>query len=135
MATRTVAPADQAHPVFARIWTTAMRRFQPQSIKEKRAQLARGLHGVVVEVGCGSGSAFPFYPAQVTQVTAIEPEPYLRAQAQEAAKSAPVPVEVVAGTGAAIPAADDSADAVVCSLVLCSVPDQAATLAEIARVL
>ena len=135
MATSTNAtPADREHPAFARIWAASMRRCQPRSIKEHRAALVRGLEGVVVEVGCGSGSTFPYYGAGVARVIAIEPEPYLRRQAERAAQRAPVPVEVRAGLAEALPLDADSVDAAVCSLVLCSVPDQGAALAEIARV-
>ncbi len=95
----------------------------------------RGLEGVVLEVGCGSGSMFPYYGAAVTRVIAVEPEPYLRGEAERAALDAPVPVEVRAGVAEALPLEADSVDAAVCSLVLCSVPDQVAALAEIARVL
>lgn len=126
--------ADKPHPLFARLWALASRR-EPAAITEQRARLVDGLAGVVVEVGPGSGSMFSHYPRGVTRVIAVEPEPYLRSVAAQAAGKAPVPVEVLGGDGAAIPLADGEADAVVCSLVLCSVPDQAAALAECARVL
>ena len=127
-------PRDE-HPLFARFWSVSQRRFQPKAIRERRTQLAEGLDGVVVEVGCGSGTAFEHYPAGVTQVIAVEPEPSLRREAETAARAAPVPVEVRPGTASQLPVDDASADAVVFSLVLCSVPDQAAALAEAARVL
>jgi SAM-dependent methyltransferase len=100
-----------------------------------RREILAGLHGEVIEIGAGAGSAFGLYPAAVTHVLAIEPDDYLRKIALGNAASAPVPVTVRAGTAERIPAADGSADAVVASLVLCSVPDQAAALAEIRRVL
>jgi ubiquinone/menaquinone biosynthesis C-methylase UbiE len=46
-----------------------------------------------------------------------------------------VPVRVVAGVADDLPLADDSVDAAVASLVLCSVPDQDGALAELRRVL
>ena len=78
---------------------------------------------------------FPFYPAAVTGVLALEPDPTLRALARTAAAGAPVPVTVQDGVAEALPAADGSIDVVVSSLVLCSVPDQSAALAEAVRVL
>ncbi|MEW2386556.1 class I SAM-dependent methyltransferase [Micromonospora sp. NPDC047707] len=100
-----------------------------------RRRLVAGLSGRVVEVGAGNGRAFAHYPPAVGHVLAVEPEPRLRAAARVAAASAPVPVEVVDGTAEDLPVADGTADAVVLSLVLCSVADQAAALREARRVL
>jgi SAM-dependent methyltransferase len=87
----------------------------------------------VIEVGAGNGLNFPHYPLAVRDVVAVEPEPYLRARASEAA--APVPVRVADGTAGDLPAADGEFDAVVVSGLLCSVPDAPAALAEFRRVL
>ncbi|MBX5443442.1 MAG: class I SAM-dependent methyltransferase [Solirubrobacteraceae bacterium] len=100
-----------------------------------RARLLAGLRGRVLEIGPGNGPTFPHYPATVTEVVAVEPEPYLRRHAQAAAARAPVPVEVRAGVAGALPAGDGEFDAAVTCGVLCSVPDQAAALAELRRVL
>jgi ubiquinone/menaquinone biosynthesis C-methylase UbiE len=89
----------------------------------------------VIEVGAGNGLNFPYYPEGVTQVVAVEPEPHLRELAQDAARQAPVNIEVRAGTAEALPAQDGEFDVSVASLVLCSVSDQAAALREIVRVL
>ena len=75
------------------------------------------------------------YPAAVEHVTAVEPDPNARAVATERARAAPVPVEVVAGSADALPAADGSFDAAVAIWVLCSVPDVPAALHELRRVL
>ncbi len=79
----------------------------------------------MLEVGAGTGTNFAFYPATVTEVVAVEPEVRLAPQAQAAAEKAPVPVTVSAGTVEKyLSNADDTPfDAVVCSLVLCSVDD------------
>jgi ubiquinone/menaquinone biosynthesis C-methylase UbiE len=68
-------------------------------------------------------------------VLAVEPEGYLRERAVEAAARARVPVTVVDGVADRLPAVDGSFDAAVVSLVLCSVPDVGAALAELRRVL
>ena len=89
----------------------------------------------MIEVGAGHGLNFAYYPASVTEVVAVEPEPHLRALAEAAAERAPVSVKVMSGTADALRAEDGEVDAVVASLVLCSVSDQAVALREIARVL
>jgi ubiquinone/menaquinone biosynthesis C-methylase UbiE len=89
----------------------------------------------VIEVGAGNGLNFRHYPAEVTEVVAVEPEPYLRAKAEEAARNAPVSVRVEPGLADALPFPDGEFDAAVCSLVLCSVPDLPRALGEVRRVL
>jgi ubiquinone/menaquinone biosynthesis C-methylase UbiE len=102
---------------------------------EHRRRLLSGLQGSVIEVGAGEGSSFRLYPSAVTDVLAVEPDDYLRGLAEQRAASVSVPVVVVAGSAEHIPAPNAGADAVVCSLVLCSVPDQGKALAEMYRVL
>lgn len=121
------------HPVFARVYAR-LSRVMERELGEHRRQLVAGLSGEVIEVGAGNGLNFRYYPPEVTRVVAVEPEPHLRELARRAA-AAPAVVEVVDGVADALPAPDGSMDAAVASLVLCSVPDQAAALAEIVRVL
>jgi ubiquinone/menaquinone biosynthesis C-methylase UbiE len=126
--------AEVRHPLFARAYALLSRN-EPAEVREHRRRLLTGISGRVLELGAGSGANFAHYPAGVTEVVAVEPEPYLREKASAAAASAPVPVTVVEGVADALPVPDASMDAAVASLVLCSVPDQAAALAELRRVL
>ncbi|MGH3442777.1 MAG: class I SAM-dependent methyltransferase [Nitriliruptorales bacterium] len=104
-------------------------------VAEHRDELLEGLKGRVVEIGCGNGLNFVHYPEGVESVLAVEPEPHLRRLAERAAADAPVEVTVVDGIAEDLPAVDDSFDGAVASLVLCSVGDQGAALAEARRVL
>lgn len=140
----TDGPTRVHHPVFARVYA---RFFAPQIAQLGgsgiRRRLLAGLTGQVVEVGPGPGDTFAEYPGSVDRLIAVEPESYLRERAaavaarlQNAAASAAHPViDVIGGSADRLPLADDSVDAVVFSLVLCSVPDQATALAEARRVL
>ncbi|WP_336213411.1 class I SAM-dependent methyltransferase [Nonomuraea sp. LPB2021202275-12-8] len=121
-------------PRFARMYERMTARADPATT-DLRIRLLAGLRGRVLEVGAGNGLNFPHYPAGVTEVVAVEPEHLLRAAAERAAATAPVPVVVVPGHAGSLPFDADSFDAVVLSLVLCSVPDQRVTLAEVRRVL
>ena len=123
------------HPIFARIYTRFAPREDERGQAENRRELLAGLSGRVVEVGAGTGLNFAHYPEAVTEVVAVEPEPYLRARATETAASAPVPVRVLDGVADDLPLEPGSVDAGVVSLVLCSVPDQDSALAELHRVI
>jgi SAM-dependent methyltransferase len=122
------------HPIFARLFDRLVGKADPREA-DHRVELLAGLSGRVIEVGAGNGINFANYPRDVTELVAVEPERYLREKAVHAATEAAVPVTVVDGLADALPAEDGSFDAAVASLVLCSVPDQARALGEIARVL
>ena len=79
----------------------------------------------MLEVGAGTGTNFEFYPATVTEVVAVEPEQRLAVLARQAADKAPIPVTVSTDTVEryVVSATGEPFDAVVCSLVLCSVDD------------
>lgn len=126
---------DLERPRFARLYIQAAARAERRGATEHRRRLLAGLRGIVLELGAGNGLNFPHYPATVSEVVAVEPEPTLREAAVAAAASAPVPVRVIAGVADRLPLADGSIDAAVASLVLCSVPDQNVALSELRRVL
>jgi ubiquinone/menaquinone biosynthesis C-methylase UbiE len=123
------------HPLFARLYERLAPKMEKEGAAEHRRELLAGLEGRVIEVGAGTGINFAHYPDAVSEVVAVEPEPYLRRRATEAARTAPVAVTVVDGLADSLPGEDASFDAAVTSLVLCSVPDQSAALAEVHRVL
>ncbi|MGK5530684.1 class I SAM-dependent methyltransferase [Streptomyces sp. URMC 129] len=123
------------HPLFARLYARAGPLVDRRGLAARRAALLAGLSGRVIEIGAGDGRNFAHYPAGVTGVLAIEPEPLLRRLARLRAATAPVPVEVVDGLARRLPAGDASFDAAVACLVLCSVDDPGAALGEAYRVL
>jgi ubiquinone/menaquinone biosynthesis C-methylase UbiE len=123
------------NPVFARYFARFGGRNEERGNRELRKEMLAGLSGRVLEVGPGYGLNFPHYPLSVQEVVAVEPEPYLRSRAAEAAAAAPVPIRVADGTADELPAADGSFDAVVVSGLLCSVADPSAALREFRRVL
>lgn len=135
MANRRNDRATVHHPIFARVYQRFAAAAEKAGGTQHRDRLLAGLSGRVVEVGAGNGLNFSHYPATVTEVVAVEPEAFLRAKAVEAAARADTRVTVVEGTADAVPLPDASVDAGVASLVLCSVADQAAALAELRRVI
>lgn len=130
-------PRDPVHhPLFARYYArisvTAETRMGMGGVRDR---LLAGLSGRVIEIGAGNGLNFAHYPSTVSEVVAIEPERLLRQLAVEAALRSDVPVDVVPGAAEALPVKSEAFDAVVLSLVLCSVRDLPRALGEVRRVL
>jgi ubiquinone/menaquinone biosynthesis C-methylase UbiE len=123
------------HPRFARQYLKIAAEADRRGGANHRDRLLAGLSGRVLEVGAGQGRNFRHYPETVTEVVALEPDDTLRTAAERAAVSAPVTVTVKAGEAADLPGEDGAFDAVVASLVLCSVDDLPGALAEMRRVL
>jgi ubiquinone/menaquinone biosynthesis C-methylase UbiE len=121
--------------VFARIYTKVAEIGERRGAAEHRQRLLAGLSGRVIEIGAGTGANFSQYPTTVSEVIAVESERYLRERAHRAATRAPVAVSVVDGVGDRLPGEAQSFDAGVAALVLCTVPDQQAVLAELFRVI
>ena len=130
-----MAKGQVRNPLFARAYVRCAKVADARGASAHRDELLAGLTGRVIEVGAGTGSNFDHYPDAVTEVLAVEPEPYLRTVAERAAAKTGGRVRVVDGTADALPAEDGEFDGAVASLVLCSVPDQARALHEVHRVL
>jgi SAM-dependent methyltransferase len=122
------------HPIFARVFDRMSEREERMGQAEHRQALVDGISGRVLELGAGNGINFRHYPGTVSELVAVEPEPYLRERASEAALRAAVPVRVVDGLGGELPFEDAGFDAAVVSLVLCSVPDQRPVLSDLFRI-
>lgn len=120
------------NPFFARLWTF-LSNHETEEIQRLRTENLAGLTGRVLEVGAGTGTNFAYYPATVTEVVAVEPERRLAPQARKAAAKAPVPVTVSTGTVERFLSDGDGKpfDAVVCSLVLCSIDDPDSVLRQL----
>lgn len=100
-----------------------------------RARVSEGLAGEVVEIGFGTGHNLPYLSAAVTRLRAVEPSRRSVELAATRLARAPFPVEVVGLDGQAIPLPDATADAVLCTWSLCTIPDPVAALREMGRVL
>lgn len=120
---------------FARGFAELVPIMDARGAAAHRDELVAGVTGRVIEIGAGTGANAEHYGAGVERVLAIEPDPYLRSVAVTSVGRASVPYAVVAARAEHLPSPDRVFDSAVCSLVLCSVPDQAAALAEIRRVL
>jgi SAM-dependent methyltransferase len=106
-----------------------------KAVEPLRRRVCEGLEGDVVEIGFGSGHNVPFYPAAVSRVAAIEPADVGWKLAEKRLSAASVPVERSGLDGESLPFADGSFDAALSTWTLCTIPDVAAALAEVRRVL
>ena len=117
--------------LMAAVYDRFMRVSEEACLGKWRAELLRDLAGEVLEVGAGTGSTLGLYPKAVTRLVMCEPDPHMRRRLLTKRGT----IEVSDAPAEKLPFENDSFDAVVCSLVLCSVRDQRSALSEIARVL
>jgi len=118
--------------VFPRIMNLLMDNKQNRRI---RARVCGDLEGDVVEIGFGTGLNLPHLPAGVTLLRAVEPSELGVHIARDRINSSPVPVQIVGLDGQHLPFEDHSADAVLSTWTLCTIPDAVAALREVRRVL
>ena len=114
--------------LFALAYDPFLARAEQLGIADARRDLLAGATGDVLEIGAGTGLNLPYYPA-AARVTFTEPDPHMAKRLRRRG------AEVVEAGAEALPFADDSFDVVVSTLVLCTVPDVPAALAEVRRVL
>ncbi|MGK2948362.1 MAG: class I SAM-dependent methyltransferase [Acidimicrobiales bacterium] len=106
-----------------------------QANEPLRQRTCAGLYGEVLELGFGSGLNVPRYPATVRRVQAIEPSDAAWRLAQDRLAKSSIPIERRGLDGQSLPLADDSCDTALSTWTLCTIPDVAAALSEVRRVL
>jgi SAM-dependent methyltransferase len=110
-----------------------MQALEDTGLRDLRRKLIGDLRGRILEIGCGTGFNFVHYHAQA-EVVAIEPFAPFRAYAAQQTGGLAAPITVQAGDAQQLAFASGEFDAVVGTLVFCSIPDPARALAEIRRV-
>jgi ubiquinone/menaquinone biosynthesis C-methylase UbiE len=124
----------------AAIYDRFMRRSEEACLRAWRQELLSDLSGDVVELGAGTGANLPFYPPSVRSLLLTEPDPYMRARLTPLvdatrAQRSQLRLALAPAPATQLPLPDASVDAVVSTLVLCTVPDPEALLVEVRRVL
>lgn len=123
------------NPAFPYVYRFGQPVFDRLFYHRYRREALSNAVGRLLMLGLGPGTDLRFLPPAVTSVAAVEPEAPFRRMASRLAARHGIAVDIVEGTGESIPFPDNSFDSVHIGLVLCSVDDVAATLAEIRRVL
>ena len=108
--------------------------YQDRIYGERKKELFAGMSGYVLEIGAGTGVNLPYLPEPVKWV-GIDPNLQMHRYVQEKAARVGIPTQLVTGIVESLPFSDDHFDAVISTLVLCSVKNQAVALREIKRVL
>ncbi|MGH3344132.1 MAG: methyltransferase domain-containing protein [Carbonactinosporaceae bacterium] len=126
--------ATRGHWVFAALYDALSRCGERAWVGPVRAELVRDLTGEVLEVGAGTGLNLRHYRA-ASRVVAAEPDPSMRRRLRSRIPEARVPVEVSHAAAEELPFENGRFEAVVYTLVLCSVGDLERALAEARRVL
>jgi SAM-dependent methyltransferase len=126
-----------AHPMRGRFnagFFAAIDAYVNWLLRDRKQRVFSGLPGQVVEIGPGIGANLAYLPAR-SRLVAVEPNPYMHAALLRRAARRGIDVEIhrVAGDATGLP--DWSADAVISTLLLCTVPDPGRVVAEIRRIL
>ncbi|HXF30612.1 MAG TPA: class I SAM-dependent methyltransferase [Solirubrobacterales bacterium] len=122
---------------FARFYDRALKATEEAGLEAMRTALLAEARGRVVEIGAGTGVNVPLYRAGIEDLTLVEPDPHMaaRLRARLAEGEGGVPKHLVEASAETLPFADDTFDTAVATLVLCTIPDPVAAIAELARVL
>ncbi|WP_119070122.1 class I SAM-dependent methyltransferase [Rubrobacter indicoceani] len=125
----------EAGGLFSRLYDPLVAPLERLGLGDLRRETLRGLRGEVLELGVGTGRNFPFYPPGVERVVGVEPDGKMMRRAPARVAGAAFPVELVEASAEELPFEDGSFDAVVATLVFCTIPDPERAVREVHRVL
>jgi len=120
---------------FSAFYDRGFKATEEAGLRDMRRELLSQARGRVVELGAGTGLNLDLYPDSVEKLTLTEPDPHMTKQLRGKVAEHSRPVDVLEAPAEELPVPDESVDTVVVTLVLCTVPDQAAALREIHRIL
>lgn len=118
----------------AETYDRSMRFFERRVLRDSRAWIGGRATGRVLEVGIGTGLNLPWYPQSV-ELVAVDLSPEMLARAQARAAELGLSIDAREGSAEQLPMPDASFDTVVCTLALCSIPDDRRAVSEMIRVL
>lgn len=122
--------------MFSALYDRAFEASEEAGLRQMRRDLLAGARGRVLELGAGTGLNLELYPREgLDSLTLTEPDPHMFKQLRQRAAKVCAGAKLIEAGAEDLPFDDDSFDTVTVTLVLCTVPDQAAALREVHRVL
>jgi ubiquinone/menaquinone biosynthesis C-methylase UbiE len=121
--------------LFAAMYDRSLESAEEAGLRQMRRELLSGAGGKVLELGAGTGVNLGLYPDGVEDLTLVEPDPHMAKRLREKLVQSRRAAAMIEAPAERLPFANASFDTAVATLVLCTVPDPAAALAETARVL
>jgi ubiquinone/menaquinone biosynthesis C-methylase UbiE len=120
---------------FSAIYDRGLKGTEEAGLREARRETLSGASGRSLDIGAGTGANVGLFPSEVTELVLAEPDPHMLKKLRAKVGEAGLDAEIVAAPAERLPFDDASFDTAVFTLVLCTVPDPEAALAEAARVL
>lgn len=129
----------EGHPVVAAVYDAVNPTGEDSPLHDHRRYLAAGLQGTVLDLGVGTGAMFPYFASVTRERTldlhGIEPDPHMRRRAKRTADELDLDVAIRPDRAETLSYDDGTFDAVIASIVLCTIPGVERALSEIHRVL
>jgi ubiquinone/menaquinone biosynthesis C-methylase UbiE len=121
---------------FSALYDRGLRASEEAGLGRMREELLAQAQGRVLELGAGTGVNLDLYPSSgIEELVLVEPDPHMAKRLRRRVEGSPRAATISEAKGERLPFEDDSFDTAVVMLVLCTVPDPAASVAELARVL
>ena len=121
---------------FSALYDSLMKSTEEAGMREIRREALSAARGRTIDIGAGTGLNLDLYPDGLTELVLAEPDEHmLKRLRPKLANGGVRATEVVQTPADRLPFPDNTFDTAVFTLVLCTVPDPRAALAEAARVL
>jgi ubiquinone/menaquinone biosynthesis C-methylase UbiE len=121
--------------VFSALYDRALRGTEEAGLRETRRRVLAAARGRTIDIGAGTGANLGLYPDAVTELVLSEPDPHMVKRLRSRLAHSAIPAELIEAPAERLSFEDSSFDTAVFTLVLCTVPDPGAALAETARIL
>jgi ubiquinone/menaquinone biosynthesis C-methylase UbiE len=120
---------------FSALYDRGLKATEEAGLRQMRGEALAEAKGRTIELGAGTGANLGLYPEAVSELVLVEPDPHMLKQLRVKLGESGQDAELIQAPAERLPFEDSSFDTAVFTLVLCTVPNPAAALAEVSRVL